>query len=149
MNRDLCRAWLRAALAIAAAVAPPALFADCAELDDPTQILDFYLEIDPSDWDDVREHHGRDEEEEFVERPALFRCGDEAALPVMVRQKQGVGGPDREHPTNSPEKSTSTTAWRMANGTAAGKSSSRTVARRSSTPFSGKAWAGSSSRGPE
>lgn len=89
---------------LAAGVLHGRLHGECVRLDDPFQVLDFYLEIDPADWEAVRQHHSRDEAEEFVERPARFHCGDEAPLPVRVRQKQGVGGPIRDNPDKFPLK---------------------------------------------
>jgi hypothetical protein len=67
--------------------------AECERLDDPLQILDFYLEMDPVDWDIVR----HDAEFE-TERPAMFRACDEAPLPVMVRRKRLQVSPEDDDP---------------------------------------------------
>ncbi len=69
-------------LAWFAGAAAPAARGECGHLDDPLQILDFHLELAPEDWDLVR-HDAAFQ----MERPALFRCGDEAPLPVNVRRK--------------------------------------------------------------
>src|SRR5437867_8616474 len=67
--------------------------ADCTRLDDPLQILDLYLEMDPADWDTVR----HDENFE-IERPAMFRACNEAPLPVNVRRKKLQVSPQDDDP---------------------------------------------------
>lgn len=71
----------------------PSASAECANIDDPLQVLDLHLEMDPADWEVVR----RDTRFED-ERPALFRCGDETALPVMVRRKRSDSLPSEQDP---------------------------------------------------
>jgi hypothetical protein len=65
----------------------------CGTIDDPLQVLELHLDIEPADWDVIR----RDTTFE-IERPALFRCGDEGALAVMVRRKRSDALPSDEDP---------------------------------------------------
>jgi len=67
--------------------------AGCSNPDDPFQVLDFHLEMDPADWDIVR----RDTSFE-IELPATFRCGNEGALNAMVRRKRSDALPSDEDP---------------------------------------------------
>jgi hypothetical protein len=66
---------------------------DCRQLDDPAQLLDFHLEMDPADWDAVRRDTSF-----AIERPASFRCGDEPAQRVAVGRKPAIGLPSGEDP---------------------------------------------------
>jgi hypothetical protein len=85
---------MRASLLMLIALVPdrPAL-GECSHLDDPLQILDLYLEMAPADWEVVRRDTTFD-----LERPASFRCGDEAPLPVMVRRKRSDALPSDADP---------------------------------------------------
>jgi hypothetical protein len=62
--------------------APPVL-PDCTHLDDPLQILDLHLEMDPADWDRLRDINAPEDEV-----PADFQACDEEPIPVMVRRKE-------------------------------------------------------------
>ena len=69
-------------------VAPPALAAgDCGALDDPFQVLDFHLEMAPSDWQVVLHTPCCDGDTPSPEKPATFRCGDGPGFPIRVRRK--------------------------------------------------------------
>jgi hypothetical protein len=73
--------------------------AECGRIDDPLQVLDLYLEIDPADWDAVRHDANFDDDGHAnTERPAEFRCGDEAPLPVLVRRKRLLALPSDQDP---------------------------------------------------
>ncbi|HZN60402.1 MAG TPA: CotH kinase family protein [Planctomycetota bacterium] len=67
--------------------------AECKHIDDPFQIIDLYLEMDPADWDLLR-----DIQVPADERPAMFHACDEAPIPVMVRRKTITVTPDEPKP---------------------------------------------------
>ncbi len=75
------------------------LRSDCKDVEDPLQILDFEIRMDPVDWDLVRRDSDfEDEDEGAIERPATFRCGDEAELAVRVRRKRFAALPSEQDP---------------------------------------------------
>ena len=80
-------------LAILMAIPGAPALGDCARIDDPLQLLDFYLEMAPADWDVIR----RDTTFE-IERPGTFRCGDEAPLPANIRRKRSDALPSDADP---------------------------------------------------
>jgi CotH protein/lamin tail-like protein/dockerin type I repeat protein len=84
---------LAAALLFCGGPASPAAAADCARPDDFLQVLDFFLEMDPADWDVVRF-----DTTFTIERPALFHCGDEAPVPASVRRKLSPALPSDSDP---------------------------------------------------
>jgi hypothetical protein len=69
------------------------LAAECGPLDDPLQLIEIRLEMDPADWEQIR----RDNTFE-LERPATFRACDEGPLPVAVRRKKGRAYPSEDDP---------------------------------------------------
>jgi hypothetical protein len=84
-------------LLLALAVRPAG--ADCERIDDPLQVLDLHLEIDPADWDAVRHDSNFDDEgHSNTERPAQFRCGDEGPFSVLVRRKRLLALPSEQDP---------------------------------------------------
>ena len=83
---------LLAALVLAGG-GPPLGAADCARPGDYLQVLDLSLEMDPADWDVVRF-----DTTFAIERPALFRCGDEAPIAASVRRKLSPALPSDENP---------------------------------------------------
>lgn len=64
----------------------------CLNVDDPLQVLDFYLTIDSSDWNTILRDTTFN-----IERPAYFWCGDEPPLLVSVRRKPTVAIPDEQN----------------------------------------------------
>ena len=95
MRNALRSSSLRSGLALAlwASLAAGRPARGCDNLDDPFQVLDLYLEMDPADWEIVRHDISFD-----LERPAFFRCGDEELLPVMVRRKISDARPSSDDP---------------------------------------------------
>ncbi len=81
------------ALAAAASLLPSSAAAECLNIDDPLQVLDLHLAIDPTDWSTILHDTSFS-----IERPATFRCGDEPPLLVMVRQKPTFPIPDSGTP---------------------------------------------------
>src|SRR5262245_40737834 len=78
---------------------PVILRAECSNLDDPLQVLDFYLEMDPADWQlTLFDSDFQDDGSGATERPALFHCGDEPAQPCRVRRKKGAAIPSEATP---------------------------------------------------
>src|SRR6185436_11778168 len=77
------RAMFAAAAALLGAI-PAGAAGECTRLDDPFQIIELRLEMDPDDWDLVRFDDGTE-----IEVPATFRACDEAPLRVRVRRKVG------------------------------------------------------------
>ena len=57
---------------------------DCSRIDDPLQVLDLFLEMEPADWELVLR-----DDTFSVERPALFHACGEEPLEVRVRRKKG------------------------------------------------------------
>jgi hypothetical protein len=68
-------------------------FAICENPDDPYQVLDFHLELDPADWEVIRHDLSFD-----IERPALFWCGDEEPIQVSLRRKPTIAIPSDDDP---------------------------------------------------
>jgi hypothetical protein len=66
-------------------LASPAVLSDSKHLDDPLQVLDLRLEMDPADWERLRDPNAPEDEV-----PAEFQACDEAPIPVMVRRKDIV-----------------------------------------------------------
>jgi len=66
---------------------------DCSNPDDPFQVLDFHLEMDPADWDVIR----RDTSFE-IERAGTFRCEAELPRPVRIRRKRSDALPSDVDP---------------------------------------------------
>ncbi len=77
------RLTLAAAAALIAAT-PASAPGECARLDDPLQVIEIRLEMDPGDWEVVRFDDSAE-----IEVPATFRACDEAPLRVRVRRKVG------------------------------------------------------------
>jgi hypothetical protein len=75
------------------------LRAECSRIDDPFQVLDLHLEIDPAEWEALRhEADFQDDENLNPEHPAVFRCGDEAPFLVNVRRKRLLALPSEDDP---------------------------------------------------
>ena len=90
---------IRASVLMLIALVPDrVVLGECSHLDDPLQVLDLYLEMAPPDWEVVRRDTTFD-----LERPASFRCGDEAPLPVMVRRKRSDALPSDADPVKVSE----------------------------------------------
>ena len=80
-------------LVTCACALPSSAPAICENPDDPYQVLDFHLEIDPADWVAIRHDLTYDDE-----RPAYFWCGDEDPLSVSVRRKPTAAIPSDSDP---------------------------------------------------
>ena len=80
-------------LALTLFASPRAAAQDCSNPDEPFQVLDFFLEMDPADWDVIR----RDTTFE-IERPGLFRCEAELPLEVRIRRKRSDSLPSDVDP---------------------------------------------------
>ena len=66
----------------------------CLQPNNPFQILDFYFDMNPTDWNTILH------DTTFTqERPAFFHCGDELTLVVSVRRKATFALPDEISPT--------------------------------------------------
>jgi hypothetical protein len=76
----------------ATALAGPAA-AVCINPNDPFQILDFYIDINPTDWNTILHDTTFSRK-----REAWLRCGDELPLHVAVRRKPTFALPDETNP---------------------------------------------------
>jgi CotH protein/lamin tail-like protein len=93
------RSPLSMACLLALLCAPAPAGADCRNIDDPLQVLDLYLEMDPADWVlTLFDTDFQDDGSGTTERPAIFHCGDEAPVPCRVRRKKAAAIPSEEAP---------------------------------------------------
>jgi hypothetical protein len=60
---------------------------------DPFQVLDFYFDMNPTDWNTIL--HDTSFSQEY---PAWFHCGDELSIQVSVRRKPTVALPNESSP---------------------------------------------------
>ncbi|MCZ6695026.1 MAG: CotH kinase family protein, partial [Acidobacteria bacterium] len=65
----------------------------CLLPNEPFQVLDFHLDIDPADWDAIRHDTTFNDE-----RSAMFHCGDEIPGLVSVRRKPTIAIPSEADP---------------------------------------------------
>jgi hypothetical protein len=80
-------------LSVCLSAATGGALADCAPFQDPFELLDLHVEIDPADWETVRQDATFE-----VEKPATFRCGDEGPFPIHVRRKISYALPSDANP---------------------------------------------------
>lgn len=73
---------------------------NCGDLFDEHQVLDFYITMDPADWDALRVScpGGFCGEQPYFYWPATFRCEDGPELPVGIRRKRGTALPSESDP---------------------------------------------------
>jgi hypothetical protein len=91
---------MRASTSLLAVLSVPGgVQAQCERADDPLQILDFHLEMDPAGWRlTLLDSAFDDDGSGATERPAVFRCGDEAPVPCRVRRKRSPALPSEGDP---------------------------------------------------
>jgi hypothetical protein len=82
------------------AFAAPVLAQDCGDLLDPQQVLDFYVTMDPADWEELRFScpGGLCGPRPHFYWNATFRCEDGPEIAVGIRRKRGQAIPSETDP---------------------------------------------------
>jgi hypothetical protein len=82
-------------MCIASMLAMPAAAQDCSDPYDPYQVLDFYIAMDPQDWEELRISCplGQCGPRPYTYYEATLRCEDGEPIEVGIRRKNGRAEP--------------------------------------------------------